>query len=74
MEKKLSLSDVILDTTLYYSLEDVPQYIMKSDHLIICERTLLDEESMKNEKIYPISLSSLLSDIKDIASCIMNFE
>ncbi|EOS7927041.1 helix-turn-helix domain-containing protein [Enterococcus hirae] len=74
LEKKLSLSDVILDTTLYYSLEDVPQYIMKSDHLIICERTLLDEESMKNEKVYPISLSSLLSDIKDIASCVMNFE
>lgn len=74
LEKKLSLSDVILDTTLYYSLEDVPQYIMKSDHLIICERTLLDEESTKNEKIYPTSLSSLLSDIKDIAACMMNFE
>lgn len=74
LEKKLSMSDLIIDSTLYYSLEDVPQYIMKADHLIICERTLLDKDSMKNKNIYPISLSSLSSDIRKIAFCIMNFE
>lgn len=72
LEKKLSLSDVILDSTLYYSLHDVPPYITKAEHLIICERTLLDEESMASENLFPISLSSLSADIKHIASCIMN--
>ncbi|MEY8446692.1 helix-turn-helix domain-containing protein [Enterococcus ratti] len=74
LEKRMSTSDLLIDTTLYYSLDDVPKYIKDTDHLIICERTLLTKENYDSKKIYPISLSSLSSDIKKIATCIMNFD
>lgn len=74
LEKRLSLREAIMDNTLYYSLNDVPSYIMNSNHLIICERTLFYKESLTNKKIYPISLCSLSSDINHIASFIMNID
>jgi hypothetical protein len=74
LEKRMSTSDLLIDTTLYYSLDDVPEYIRKSDQLIICERTLLNKENFNNENIFSISLNSLSTDIKKIATCIMNLD
>ncbi|MBF8807384.1 MAG: helix-turn-helix domain-containing protein [Enterococcus lacertideformus] len=74
LEKRMSTSDLLIDTTLYYSLDDVPEYIRKSDQLIICERTLLSKENFNNKNIFPISLNSISADIKKIATCIMNLD
>ncbi|HHB0784569.1 TPA: helix-turn-helix domain-containing protein [Enterococcus faecium] len=58
-------TDMILDDTMYYSLEEVPEYY--DNHIIICERLLLtDSDLLKNNTIYPISLSYLNDDLKMI--------
>ncbi|EOA2481750.1 hypothetical protein ACMDZ0_000516 [Enterococcus hirae] len=74
LEKKMSTSDLLIDTTLYYSMDDVPKYIKKTGHLIICERTLLNKETFNTENIFPISLNSISKDINKIATRIMNFD
>ena len=70
----MSTSDLLIDTTLYYSMDDVPKYIKKTGHLIICERTLLNKETFNTENIFPILLNSISKDINKIATRIMNFD
>ena len=58
-------TDMILDNAMYYSLDELPEYY--ENYIIICERHLLNESKIfQNNLIFPISLSHLDTDLKNI--------
>lgn len=68
----INMETNIIDSTLYYSLDDVPPYISKHPSIIICERSLLFKEKQKIPHVFPISRYSIREDLKKILSELLN--
>lgn len=63
----LNDTNFILDNTLYYSLKDIPCFMTSTPKIIICDRSLIfDNDLIKEKHVYPISLSTLENDIRNI--------
>lgn len=56
----------MLDPTLYYTIDELPEYMKKNPYIIIGERSILRENEEKREDIFPISVFSLQKDVKNI--------
>ncbi|MGJ3730771.1 hypothetical protein [Enterococcus faecium] len=66
IERKLNAEHIIVDSLLYYSIEDLPVYIDVSNSLVICERTLMNDlnERIRDSKTFPVSLYSVNKDLQ----------
>ena len=53
-----------IDTIMYYDLASIPVYVQSLPHIIICDRALLTNQ--KNDNLFPISVTTLKSDLKKI--------
>lgn len=69
----LNMEYNIIDSTLYYSLDDVPPYISQHPATIICERSLFFKDKNKHSCTFPISRYSIQEDLKNILSEIIKF-
>lgn len=67
IERKLNTEHIIVNNSLYYSLEDLPVYIDVNSSLVICERTLMNDldEMIRDSKTFPISLYSINEDLQE---------
>lgn len=67
LKKWLSDETIVIDDRLYYSLEEIPEYFYNQQSIIICERSLLNENFTNEEGIiFPITDTTFLEDIKNI--------
>ncbi|ELA93959.1 DeoR family transcriptional regulator [Enterococcus faecium] len=66
IERKLNTEHIIVDSTLYYSIEELPVYINVMSSLIICERILMNNihKNIRDSKTFPVSLSSVNKDLQ----------
>lgn len=67
IERKLNTEHIMVNNSLYYSLEDLPVYIDVNSSLVICERTLMNDldEMIRDSKTFPISLYSINEDLQE---------
>ncbi|MEB8146411.1 BglG family transcription antiterminator [Enterococcus faecalis] len=74
IERRLNTDRIIIDNTLYYSLNSLPVYIDIETSVILCERSLLNapDEVIKQSKTFPISLVSINDDLRKFFSYIFN--
>ena len=66
IERKLNTEHIIVDSILYYSMDDLPIYIDNNSSLVICERTLMNDQSerIRNTRTFPVSLYSINNDLQ----------
>ncbi|MGX7265103.1 helix-turn-helix domain-containing protein [Enterococcus crotali] len=67
LEKWINHSDKFIDDRMYYAMEELPIYAKSWSHVILCERALLaDYEISLDSTIFPVSRSTLSSDLRNI--------
>lgn len=72
--QRLNTENITLDSSLYYSLEELPEYMDGENSLIICERALGEFlfQQHREVKLFPISLFSLDEDLRSISNYIFD--
>lgn len=73
--RKLNTEHIIIDSTLYYSVENLPVYMDGLSSLVICERTLMNmpDETIREAKTFPISLSLINEDLQEFFKVVSYF-
>lgn len=66
LQKWMNSDSIMIDDTLYYSIDEIPLYKDDWPHFIIYERSLLtkEENRLPDNNLFYISRKSLLEDIK----------
>jgi len=74
IQRRLNMTQIVLDQKLYYSLEYLPVYLEKESCLIICERTLANYpfEEYQGTKVFPVSLFSVNEDLQAFFTHVFN--
>lgn len=62
----INLDYNMIDSHLYYSLDQLSLYSDKNPHVIICERSILPVSEINHPHLFPISRRSIREDIKVI--------
>ena len=75
LKRWLNLDYNIIDSTMYYSLDELPIYVQEWPSIIICERSLKYDFKIANSlTFFPISRNSILEDTKNILSYVYNWK
>lgn len=75
LKRWLNLDYNIMDSTMYYSIDELPIYVKEWPSIIICERSLKYDFKMSNSlTFFPISRNSILEDTKIILSYVYNWK
>lgn len=71
IQKWLNKEYINIDSTMYYDLEELPSYISEWPHVIICDRSLIYDNSYSEHRyFFPISKPTIDEDIANILSYI----
>ncbi|WP_211197083.1 DeoR family transcriptional regulator [Enterococcus mundtii] len=68
----LNLDYNTIDSYLYYSVEELPAYINRNPHIIVCDRSVLTPSAADTPNLFPISRFSIREDLKVILSESLN--
>lgn len=68
----LNLDYNMIDSYLYYSVDQLPEYIKRNPHIIICDRSVLAETELDLPNLFPISRYSVGEDLKVILTESLN--
>ncbi|MDA9430195.1 hypothetical protein B834_2727 [Enterococcus mundtii 1A] len=68
----LNLDYNMIDSFLYYSVDQLPEYIKRNPHIIICDRSVLAESELELPNLFPISRYSVSEDLKVILTESLN--
>lgn len=75
IRRRMNTEYIVIDTLLYYSLDQLPIYIDIANSIIICERSLgeFPFDQYRGTQMFPVSLYSLNEDLQNIFNYISNF-
>lgn len=62
----------MIDPALYYTIDELPEYMKKNPYIIIAERSILRAKEEQREDVFPISIFSLQEDMKKILTANLN--
>ncbi|MGM9902760.1 MAG: DeoR family transcriptional regulator [Enterococcus sp.] len=62
----LNLDYNTIDSFLYYSVDQLPAYINRNPHIIVCDRSVLSVFEVNLPQLFPISRYSIREDLKAI--------
>ncbi|WP_236674590.1 helix-turn-helix domain-containing protein [Enterococcus sp. BWR-S5] len=75
LKRWLNLDYNVIDSTMYYSLDDLPIYVKEWPSIIICERSLKHDFTIPDTlSFFPISRNSILEDTKNILSSVYHWK
>ncbi|WP_086348829.1 helix-turn-helix domain-containing protein [Candidatus Enterococcus clewellii] len=75
LKRWLNLDYNIMDSTMYYSLDELPIYVEEWPSIIICERSLKHDTTIPDSiTFFPISRNSILEDTKNILAYVYNWK
>lgn len=75
LKRWLNLDYNVIDSTMYYSLDELPVYVKEWPSIIICERSLKYDFTISNSlMLFPISRNSIIEDTQTILSYVYNWK
>lgn len=75
LKRWLNLDYNVIDSTMYYSLDELPIYVKDWPSIVICERSLKYDFTIPDSlTFFAISRNSILEDTKNILSYVYNWK
>lgn len=68
----LSSSQFKINSTIFYSMDELPNEIFQFPYIIICDRELEDHRFQNAENIFYFSPDTLRHDVKHLLNCLLN--
>lgn len=70
--KYLSSSQFKINSSLFYSFNDIPKELLQYPYIIICDRTLYNKEMEEIDNIFPFSLDNIRNDMKNLINTLLD--
>ena len=74
LDKYLNHSQFQVNSTIFYSLSEIPEVMLKEPYITFCVPSLNNEQFKEYNNIFPISLDSLSKDVTDMVEFVLKEE